>query len=127
MYTLIYIYSQIIKHQKSNLLIQHDFAHKHVLKTSQCLGTINGIISFKSFIEIGIGSLKIPLICSMENTYKKSLLSVRETLHKFLGIINFKIISETYFLTFFLKMRLPSYMLCLPDCMSKAAWSFGGQ
>ena len=91
----------IIKHQRSNLLIQHDFAHKHVLKTSQCFGTINGIISFKSFVEIGIGSLKIPLICSMENTYKKSLLSVRETLYKFLEIINFKIISETYFLTFF--------------------------
>ena len=67
----------------------------------------------------------------MENTYKKSLLSVRETLYKFLEIINFKsldnIKSETYFLTFFLKMRLPSYMLCLPDCMSKAAWSLGGQ
>ena len=41
------------------LLSEHNLAQQHVFESGYGLGAVCGVITFKGFVEIGIGSLEI--------------------------------------------------------------------
>lgn len=52
-----------------HLRVEHDFAEQHVLQRCDGLGAINGVITLKRLIEIGVCSFPILLLCCMDNTW----------------------------------------------------------
>lgn len=94
-----------------HLRIEHDFAEQHVFEGCDGSGAVDGVVALEGLVEVGVSRLPVFLLRCMNDPWK------HVSTHK----CQAGNAAQTRILICFLLLRR------VPDCMSKAACSLGGQ